>query len=185
MRTTAKRSSHRGSTRKRRQRRSKRSHWRGGTPNRKHSYVMPDGTTHTPEAVHDMVCEFITAQAEAEASGGGWAGYREVFLSAEVQDLIRSRLMAEPGGAAGSNSDESRSPKKQQKKKKKKRKLDDAVTPAPAPAPAAAADEVLWTVCCWTAPPSRSRCRTTPQWPRPSARSASCVRCRASRWSSS
>jgi hypothetical protein len=47
-----------------------------------------------------MVCDFITAQAEAEASGGGWAGYREVFLSAEVQDLIRSRLMAEAGGGA-------------------------------------------------------------------------------------
>ena len=53
------------------------------------------GTGPSPEAVHGMVCEFITAQAEAEASGGGWAGYREVFLSAEVQDLIRSRLMAE------------------------------------------------------------------------------------------
>jgi hypothetical protein len=55
----------------------------------------------SPEAVHDMVCEFITAQAEADGSGGGvWAGYREVFLSAEVQDLIRSRLMAEAGGGA-------------------------------------------------------------------------------------
>jgi hypothetical protein len=96
-----------------------------------------------------MVCEFITAQAEAEASGGGWAGYREVFLSAEVQDLIRSRLMAEAGGAAGPSSDESRSPKDQQNKKKKKRKLDDAVATAATPAPAAAAaDEVSWTVCC-------------------------------------
>ena len=104
------------------------------------------GTSPSPEAMHDMVCDFITAQAEAEASGGGWAGYREVFLSAEVQDLIRSRLMAEAGGAAGSSSDNgSRSPKKKQKKK---RKLDDAVATA-VPAPAAAAnDEVLWTVCC-------------------------------------
>jgi hypothetical protein len=107
------------------------------------------GASPSPEAVHDMVCEFITAQAEA--SGGGWAGYREVFLSAEVQDLIRSRLMAEAGGAAGSSSgaagssigDGSRSPKKQ----KKKRKLDDAIAAA-VPAPAAAADEVSWTVCC-------------------------------------
>jgi hypothetical protein len=95
------------------------------------------GTSPSPEAVHDLVCEFITAQAEAEAPGGGWAGYRDVFLSAEVQDLIRSRL-AEPGGAAGSSSGGSRSPKKQ------KRKLDDAV----APAPAAAVDEVSWRVCC-------------------------------------
>ena len=105
------------------------------------------GTSPSPEAVHDIVCDFITAQAEAEASGGGWAGYREVFLSAEVQDLIRSRLMAEAGGgAAGSSSDESRSPKKM-KQQKKKRKLDDAVAAA-VPAPAPAADEVLWTVCC-------------------------------------
>jgi hypothetical protein len=107
------------------------------------------GDSPSSEAVHDMVCDFITAQAEAEASGGrGWAGYREVFLSAEVQDLIRSRLMAEAGGgAAGSRSDGgSRSPKMQQQQKKKKRKLDDAV--ATVPAPAAAADEVLWTVCC-------------------------------------
>ena len=33
------------------------------------------GTSPSPEAVHDMVCEFITAQAEA-SGGGGWAGYR-------------------------------------------------------------------------------------------------------------
>ena len=109
-------------------------------------------TSPSPSAVHQLVCEFVTAQAEAEAEAGGgsggWAGYRGVFLSAEVQDLIRSRLAgaaaaaspAEPsdGVEDSSSSDGPRSPKK--------RKLEEA-NAAPAVA-AAAADEVSWTVCC-------------------------------------
>jgi hypothetical protein len=109
-------------------------------------------TSPSPTAAHELVCEFVTAQAEAEAEdGGGWAGYRGAFLSAEVQDLIRSRLagaaaaaaaasLAEPsdGAAGSSSSDVPRSPKK--------RKIDQA-SPAPA-ATATAADEVSWTVCC-------------------------------------
>jgi hypothetical protein len=83
--------------------------------------------------VHDMVWEFI--RGKAEASGNDvWEVYREVLLSAELQDLIRSGMMAVAGGGDAG--------KKQQKKKK--RKLDEAV----ATAPAAAADVVLWTVCC-------------------------------------
>jgi hypothetical protein len=78
-------------------------------------------------AVHDLVCEFVTAQAEAETeTSGGWAGYRTVFLSAEVQDLIRSRL---PRGdvcdGCGSSS-------------LKKCKISDSVCQA----------EISWTVCC-------------------------------------
>jgi hypothetical protein len=108
-------------------------------------------TSPSPTAVHEIVCEFVTAQAEAEAeANGGWAGYRGVFLSAEVQDLIRSRLAgaaaaaspAEPSdGVEDSNiSDGPRSTKKH--------KLDQA-NAAPAAAPAAAVtDEVSWTVCC-------------------------------------
>jgi hypothetical protein len=39
------------------------------------------------------VRDFVTSQAEAETEDpGGWAGYRDVFLSAEVQDLVRSRV---------------------------------------------------------------------------------------------
>jgi hypothetical protein len=104
-------------------------------------------TSPSPSAVHELVCEFVTAQAEAEAEDGeGWAGYRGVFLSGEVQELIRSRLAgaaaaspAEPsdGAAASITSDGPRSPKK--------RKIDEANG---APAAAAAADEVSWTVCC-------------------------------------
>jgi hypothetical protein len=106
--------------------------------------------------VHDIVCDFVAAQAEAEtAASGGWAGYREVFLSAEVQDLIRARLeegaaaaaspLAEPsdgGATAESASDGARSPKK--------RKLEADAAPAPPPAAAAAAPaaEVSWRVCC-------------------------------------
>ena len=111
-------------------------------------------TSPSPSAVHEVVCEFVTAQAEAEAeAGGGWSGYRGVFLSAEVQDLIRSRLAgaaaaspAEPSdGAPGSiSSDGPRS--------SKKRKIDQAsAAPPAAPAAAAAAagaDEASWTVCC-------------------------------------
>jgi hypothetical protein len=107
-------------------------------------------TSPSPSAVHQLVCEFVTAQAEAEAeAGGGWAGYCGVFLSAEVQDLIRSRLAgaaaasrAQPSdGATDSSSDGPPSPKK--------RKLDQAsAAPAAATIAAAAADEVSWTVCC-------------------------------------
>jgi hypothetical protein len=101
--------------------------------------------------VHDIVCEFITAQAEAEAeASGGWAGYRKVFRSVEVQDLVRSRLAdaaaaaasaveVPEGSATGSSIDEAHSPKK--------RKLEAAQPPGAAPA-AAADDEVSWTVCC-------------------------------------
>jgi hypothetical protein len=99
-------------------------------------------TSPSPAAVHELVCEFVTAQADDEAeAGGGWAGYRGVFLSAEEQDLIRSRLAgpAEPsdGAAESIGSDGLRSPKK--------RKIDKA---SAVPAAAAAADEVSWTVCC-------------------------------------
>jgi hypothetical protein len=103
-------------------------------------------TSFSPAAVHNIVCDFVAAQAEAETEvSGGWAGYREVFLSAEVQDLIRARLeegAARSSSDAGSASDEARSPKK--------RKLEaDAAPPAPPPSAAAApAAEVSWRVCC-------------------------------------
>jgi hypothetical protein len=99
--------------------------------------------------VHDIVCEFVAAQARAETeASGGWAGYRKVFLSAEVQDLIRSRLAGaaaaasppeepEGGAAAGSSIDGARSPKK----------LEADTAPA-APSAPAVDDEVSWTVCC-------------------------------------
>jgi hypothetical protein len=70
-----------------------------------------------------------------------------VFLSAEVQDLVRSRLAgaaspAEPsdGAAHSSSSDGPRSPKE--------RKLDQASPVPAAAATTAAEDEVSWTVCC-------------------------------------
>ena len=45
-------------------------------------------------AVHDMVCDMVAAQAETEIPpASGWSDYRAVFLSPEVQDLIRSRLL--------------------------------------------------------------------------------------------
>ena len=45
-------------------------------------------------AAHAIVCDFVTAQAASSetAASSGWASYRAVFLSAEVQDLIRARL---------------------------------------------------------------------------------------------
>ena len=89
----------------------------------------------SPQAVHHLVCEFVAAQAEV-AAGSGWTEYSQVFLSAEVQGLIRSRLpgagsppptdsVGDGGGGGGS--------------KKKKRKLDADV---------AAVADVSWTVCC-------------------------------------
>jgi hypothetical protein len=73
----------------------------------------------SPSAVHDHVCEFVAAQAEAEtADCGGWTGYRDVFLSAEVQDLTRLRLHDQEGGTAEEVACDGAPTKK------KKRKLD-------------------------------------------------------------
>jgi hypothetical protein len=90
-------------------------------------------------AAHAIVCDFVTAQAASSetAASSGWASYRAVFLSAEVQDLIRARLGGDgqddaAGGDGGTTGDGQVSPKK-------KRKLDAG------PAPAA---DVSWTVCC-------------------------------------
>jgi hypothetical protein len=93
-------------------------------------------TSPSPSAVHDLVCDFVTAQAEAEeGNGGGWAGYRDVFLSAEVQDLIRLRLQDDSGATAVDVAGDGAPTKK------KKRKLDVS-------SPAAAADsDVSWTIC--------------------------------------
>ena len=90
-------------------------------------------------AVHAIVCGFVTAQAASSetAASSGWASYRAVFLSAEVQDLIRARL-----GGDGQDDDAAKVDDGvggQASPKKKKRKLDAG------PAPAA---DVSWTVCC-------------------------------------
>jgi hypothetical protein len=84
--------------------------------------------------VHDLVCEFVTAQAEADTvdARGGWSGYRDVFLSAEVQGLIRLRLQEEEGGTAVDVAGDGAPTKK--------RKLD--VSSA-----AVAVDPVSWTIC--------------------------------------
>jgi hypothetical protein len=98
------------------------------------------GFSSTSSAVHGSVCGFVAAQAAAAAgaeASGKWAGYLEVLLSAEVQDLIRAHL---EGGADALTSGGARS--------SKKRKLEAGAAPAPPPAAAAApADEVWWRVC--------------------------------------
>jgi hypothetical protein len=82
------------------------------------------------------VCEFVAAQAESEAGSGGWTGYRDVFLSAEVQGLIRSHL---PRGGAGSPlPSDSAGDGGGGSKKKRKLHGDPAVLAG-----------VSWTVCCF------------------------------------
>ena len=92
-------------------------------------------------AAHAIVCDFVTAQAASSetAASSGWASYRAVFLSAEVQDLIRASLGCD--GQDDDAADVSADSVGGQggPKKKKKRKLDAG------PAPAA---DVSWTVCC-------------------------------------
>ena len=92
-------------------------------------------------AAHAIVCDFVTAQAASSetAASSGWASYRAVFLSAEVQDLIRARLAGDGQDDAADVDDGSGSGVGQDGPKKKKRKLDAG------PAPAA---DVSWTVCC-------------------------------------
>jgi len=91
-------------------------------------------------AAHAIVCDFVTAQAASSetAASSGWASYCAVFLSAEVQDLIRARLAGDgQDGAADADGDSSGGV--DQGGPQKKRKLD------PGPAPVA---DVSWTVYC-------------------------------------
>jgi hypothetical protein len=83
------------------------------------------------------VCEFVTAQAQAEEEGndGGWTGYRDVFLSAEVQALIRLRLQDEEGATPAEVAGDGAPTKK------KKRKLDVSSAGADADS------DVSWTIC--------------------------------------
>jgi len=92
-------------------------------------------------AVHAIVCNFVTAQAASSetAAPSGWASYRAVFLSAEVQDLIRARLAGDGQDDAADVVVGDASSNVGQGGPKKKRKLDAG------PAPAA---DVSWTVCC-------------------------------------
>jgi hypothetical protein len=87
------------------------------------------GAGPSPSAVHDLCA----------TSFGRWAGYRDVFLSAEVQDVtIRSGLSsaASPAEASdGAADDKARS--------LKKRKIDDQK-----PALLPSLTRFSWTVCC-------------------------------------
>ena len=57
------------------------------------------GASLSSTAAHQMVCDMVAAQVEAEGpSSSGWAEYGSVFLSAEVQDPARSRLGVPVGG---------------------------------------------------------------------------------------
>jgi hypothetical protein len=89
-------------------------------------------------AVHDIVCDMVADKAEAEiAPASGWSDYRAVFLSAEVQDLIRSRLLLPldgPGSAPLAGDGPASSPKK--------RKF-EAAGGGPA-----MIEDASWTVCC-------------------------------------
>jgi len=92
-------------------------------------------------AAHAIVCDFVTAQAASSetAASSGWASYRAVFLSAEVQDLIRARLAGDGQDDEADVVVDDASSNVGQGKPKKKRKLDAG------PAPVA---DVSWTVCC-------------------------------------
>jgi hypothetical protein len=91
-------------------------------------------------AVHDIVCDMVVAQAEAEIPpASGWSDYRAVFLSVEVQDLIRSRLLLRPRDGAGSAPLAGDGPAGGAKK----RKIDAAAAAGPD-----IIEDVSWTVCC-------------------------------------
>ena len=100
-----------------------------------------DGGSLSSTAAHSMVCDMVAAQVKAEVPG-------LVFLSAEVQDLIRCRLQGdgpgspapppEKGDAADVAGDGPGSPHE----KNKKRKLDAGSSAA------SVAAGVSWTICC-------------------------------------
>ena len=67
----------------------------------------------TATDVHGTLCTFVTTQAVTHSS---WAEYAAMFLSAEVQDLIRSRLAARLAADPTAAEDgESSSPSKKRK----------------------------------------------------------------------
>jgi Leucine-rich repeat (LRR) protein len=74
---------------------------------------------------HALVCDLVAAQADNEGESSSWADYGAVFLSAEVQDLIRARL-----GGDGPVVDGPR--------KKSKLAISSPVSSA----------DVSWTICC-------------------------------------
>jgi hypothetical protein len=57
-------------------------------------------TSLTPEAAHNIIRNIVTAQSE-QPGADGWSAYRDVLLSAEVQDLVLLRLGAGGGGRGG------------------------------------------------------------------------------------
>ena len=58
------------------------------------------GNSPSATAVHHALCALIASQAEsASEAARGWSEYGSVFLSAEVQDLIRARLAGDGAGS--------------------------------------------------------------------------------------
>ena len=99
------------------------------------SASTPSASALSAAAAHDSICAMVTAHAESGSEGArGWADYGSVFLSAEVQDLIRARLPQDDGPGPPPTPTEDRGPKK--------RKLEGRDDSDPADASAS------WRICC-------------------------------------
>ena len=100
------------------------------------SASTPSTSALSAAAAHDSICAMVTAHAESGSEGArGWADYGAVFLSAEVQDLIRARLPQDDGPGPPPTPTEDRGPKK--------RKLEGRSAPDE-PADVSAS----WRICC-------------------------------------
>ena len=94
------------------------------------------GNSPSATAVHHALCALIASQAEgASEAARGWSEYGSVFLSAEVQDLIRARLAGDGAGSPPAEGDAA----EDGPGSSKKRKLEsDSETVA----------AISWTICC-------------------------------------
>ena len=94
------------------------------------------GNSPSSTAVHHALCALVASQAEsASEAGRGWSEYGSVFLSAEVQDLIRARLAGDGAGSPPAEGDAAEGGPGSSKK----RKLEsDNETIA----------SISWTICC-------------------------------------
>ena len=94
------------------------------------------GNSPSATAVHHALCALVTSQAEsASEAGRGWSEYGSVFLSAEVQDLIRARLAGDGAGSPPAEGEAAEGGPGSSKK----RKLESHAESAAA---------ISWTICC-------------------------------------
>ena len=94
------------------------------------------GNSPSSTAVHHALCALVASQAEsASEAARGWSEYGSVFLSAEVQDLIRARLAGDGAGSPPAEAEAAEGGPGGSKK----RKIESCSN---------SVADISWTICC-------------------------------------